>query len=249
MTADIHALVGAYALDAVDDLERAAFERHLRECEACRLEADELRAASARLADGAWSVPPPRLRDNVLAAIATTRQLPPSGPVRTPAPATRPGASRRLRLAVAAAVVVAAGAAGTAVYAVQDQRVRHERTLAEAARASEARVRAVLAAPDLVLREQRLNSGGRVTVASSRLHDAGVIMLTATGAPPSGRVYQLWTIRAGTPASAGALGEGQAASVQIVDGLPDSSAVGVTVEPAPGSSAPTAPLDALVKLT
>ena len=27
---DVHSLSGAYALDAVDDLERAAFERHLR---------------------------------------------------------------------------------------------------------------------------------------------------------------------------------------------------------------------------
>ena len=30
-TVDIHALAGAYALDAVDDLERAAFDRHLRD--------------------------------------------------------------------------------------------------------------------------------------------------------------------------------------------------------------------------
>ena len=30
-SADIHALSGAYAVDAVDDLERARFERHLQE--------------------------------------------------------------------------------------------------------------------------------------------------------------------------------------------------------------------------
>ena len=33
---DIHALVGAYAVDALDDVERAAFERHLAECAACQ---------------------------------------------------------------------------------------------------------------------------------------------------------------------------------------------------------------------
>ncbi len=249
MTADIHALVGAYALDAVDDLERAAFDRHLRECEACRAEADELREAATRLADGTWSVPPPRLRVNVLAEIATVRQLSPA----VPAPdAVRAGPARQPRrrwlVAVAAAVVAAAGT-GTAVYTVQDQRVRDERAVAEAARASEARVRGVLAAPDLVVREQRLNSGGRLTVATSRLRDAGVIMLAADGAPATGRVYQLWTIRAETPASAGALGVGETATVRIVDGLPDASGVGVTVEPAPGSTTPTFPLDALVKLT
>ena len=246
MNANVHALVGAYALDAVDDLERAAFERHLRECEDCRAEVAELRDAAARLADGVWSVPPPGLRDSVLAAVANTRQLPPAAP---PAPPAQARPSRRLRLVAAAAVLLAAVASGVAVYAIQDSRVRQERATAEAARDSEARVRAILSAPDLVIREQPLTSGGRVTVASSRLTDAGVILLAATGAPADGRVYQLWTIHGSTPSSAGALGDGQSTTVQIVDGLPGASAVGVTIEPAPGSATPTMPLDALVKLT
>jgi hypothetical protein len=248
MTADIHALVGAYVLDAVDDLERVAFDRHLRECEPCRIESDELRETAARLAGGAWSVPPPGLRDSVLAQIANTRQVARPGPAPGPAAPVRARASRRLRLAAAAAVVVAAAGAGTAVYQVQDHRVRQERALAEAAQASEARIRSILAAPDLVVRQQALASGGRVTVANSRLRDAGVIMLAADGAPVAGKVYQLWTIRSGTPASAGALAEGQSTVVQIVEGLPGSSAVGVTVETAPRSTTPTAPLDALVTL-
>ncbi|MEU4420782.1 anti-sigma factor [Actinoplanes sp. NPDC024001] len=243
MTADVHSLIGAYALDALDDVERAAFHRHLRDCESCRIEADELREAAARLADGAWSVPPPRLRDNVMAAVAGTRQRPPRvAPSRSRTP-------RRLRLVAAAAAVVAAVSAGTVVYTVQDQRVRRANTLAEAAREGEARVRAILAAPDLKVREEPLDSGGRVTVASSPLQNAGVIMLAADGAPGSGKVYQLWTIRSGAATSAGALGEGQSAAVQLVEGLPDASNVGVTVERAPGSTAPTAPLDALVSLT
>jgi anti-sigma factor RsiW len=240
MSADIHALVGPYALDALDDLDRAAFERHLRECDPCRVEADDLRETAARLADGAWSVPPPRLRENVLAAIATTRQAPvPTGAVRPP---------RRLRLVAAAAVVVAAMGAGAATYVVQEQRVRRAEALAEQAQDREARVRSVLAAPDVVVREEPLNSGGRVTVASSVLRNAGVIVLAASGAPATGSVYQLWTIRGGSPVSEGALGGGQSATVQLVEGMPQSSAVGVTVEPAPGSQKPTAPLDALVEL-
>jgi anti-sigma-K factor RskA len=243
MTAEVHSLVGAYVLDAVDDLERAAVDRHLRECEDCRAEADELREAVARLADGTWSVPPPRLRTNVLAAIAETRQLAPSAP---DVSAARRAASRWRRLTAAAAVVVVVGAAG---YAVQEPRVRHERALAEAAQASEARVRSILAAPDLVVREETLTSGGRVTVASSRLHDAGVIMLAADGAPADGRVYQLWTVRSRTAAGVGTLEPGQSAIVQIVEGLPQASDVGVTVEPAGGSRTPTAPMIADVKLT
>ncbi|WP_433304319.1 anti-sigma factor domain-containing protein [Actinoplanes sp. CA-030573] len=249
--ANVHSLVGAYALDAVDDLERIAFERHLRECEDCGNEIAELREVAARLADGAWSSPPPRLRESVMTAVADTRQPPPAEPPAPPAGARPP---RRMRLVAAAALVAAAGTCTctctcTAVYAVQDQRIGHQRQLAEAARASESRVHAVLAAPDLVVREQRLATGGHVKEASSRLTDAGVIMLAATGAPPAGRVYQLWTIRAGTPSPAGTLAAGQSAIVQIVDGLPGASGVGVTVEPAPRSPTRTLPLDAKVTMT
>ena len=86
MSAETHSLLGAYVLDAVDDLERAAFERHLRECGDCRAEVGELHEASARLADGAWSAPPPSLRSTVLAAIRTTRQHTPEVPPRPARP-------------------------------------------------------------------------------------------------------------------------------------------------------------------
>ena len=35
---EIHALSGAYAVNALDDIERAQFERHLAECAECRAE-------------------------------------------------------------------------------------------------------------------------------------------------------------------------------------------------------------------
>ncbi|BCY10876.1 anti-sigma factor domain-containing protein [Actinoplanes sp. L3-i22] len=238
MTADIHSLVGAYALDALDDLERAAFDRHLRECESCRAEADELRETASRLATGSWSVPPPQLRDDVLARIAETPQAPAKTPAKTSAKAAaaiRP--ARRLRWVAAAAVVLAAVGAGAAVYAIQDQRVRREQTLA-----------AILTAPDVVWHEQPLLSGGRVRVATSEARDAGVIVLDADHAPAGGKVYQLWTIRSGVPASAGALDEGQSTSAQVVPDLPSAAAVGVTVENAPESATPTAPLEAKVDL-
>lgn len=240
---DVHSLIGAYVLDALDDIDRASFDRHLRECESCRLESDELFEVTARLADGAWSVPPPRLRDNVLAEIGKTRQLPPAIP-----PRAQPRSRRGLRLVAAAAAVVAAVGAGSAVYQIQDQRVRDAQSRLEAAQASEARVRSILGAPDVQTRSEQLKSGGRVTVSSSRLQNAGVIMLAADDAPAAGRVYQMWTIQAGAPASAGALREGQSAAVQVVEGLPAMSNVGITIERAPESATPTAPLDALVNL-
>jgi anti-sigma-K factor RskA len=238
---DIHALAGAYALDALDDLERAAFERHLASCESCRDETDEFRATAARLADSTWSVPPPRLRGDVLAAIGRTRQLP-------PASATRPRSPRpawlRWVAAAAAAVVLAGG-----VFAVQEQRVRDEREVAATAAAQNARVRQILAAPDLYVRTGPVAGGGKVTVATSVSLDAGVVLMGATSAPPNGRVYELWTIRGQTPAKAAVLPLGQTTAVQVVEGLPGSAAVGVSAEPAGGSPTPTLPLVATVLLT
>ncbi len=48
---DVHALSGAYALDALDDSERAEFERHLAVCSSCRLEVAGLVEAAGSLAD------------------------------------------------------------------------------------------------------------------------------------------------------------------------------------------------------
>jgi predicted anti-sigma-YlaC factor YlaD len=244
MSDDIHALVGAYALDAVDDLERVAFDRHLRDCGACRAEVAELQEAAARLADSTWSVPPPSLRQNVLAEIATTRQVAPLAPARP-----RRSATLRLRLTAAAAAVVAAATAGTAVFVVQDSRVRHERAIAEAARSGNSRVQAILASADLVVRQEPLTTGGTVTVASSRLQNAGVILLAASSLPPSGRVFELWTVQGTNAKGVGTLDPGQGNIVQVVEGLPGSSAVGVTIEHTGGSLTPTLPMVGAVKLT
>ena len=243
-TTDVHALVGAYALDAIDDLERVAFDRHLADCESCRAEVDELRETAGRLADSTWSAPPPRLRADVLAAIGRTRQLTSLGPARI----ERPVRWRRWSAAAAAAVVLAGGA-GAAVWTIQDQRVRDERALAEAAQQRETRTRQILAASDLVVRTSPMIGGGKVTVATSALQDAGVVLLGADAAPSGGRVFQLWTIRGKVATSAGALKVGQTSAVQIVNGLPGDDSVGVTVEPAGGSASPTFPLTAGVSLT
>ncbi|GGR12865.1 hypothetical protein GCM10010168_33290 [Actinoplanes ianthinogenes] len=176
------------------------------------------------------------MRDTVLAAVAETRQLPAG---RSALRARRP---RRLRIVAAAAAVLTAVGAGTIAY--QAFRVRPEQQPAVAEQ-----VRSVLTAPDVVWHEQPLASGGTVRVATSRLRDAGVIQLDATQPPSDGRVYQLWTIRSGVPASAGALGEGQSVATQLINGLPTANAVGVTIEKSPAATTPTLPLQAQLNLT
>ncbi|GAA5035511.1 anti-sigma factor [Terrabacter aeriphilus] len=85
MSEDIHALSGAYAVDALDDVERARFERHLTGCSACRAEVESLVAAAVQLSVLTEVAPPPSLRARVLADIANVRPLP---PLSVPEPAT-----------------------------------------------------------------------------------------------------------------------------------------------------------------
>ncbi len=77
MTDEIHELSGAYAVDALDDVERARFERHLSDCSDCRDEVESLSVAAAELSSVTEMAPPARLRASVLASITSVRQLPP----------------------------------------------------------------------------------------------------------------------------------------------------------------------------
>ena len=110
---DIHALSGAYAIDALDDLERARFEQHLAACTECRAEVSSFRATTALLAWTEAESPPASLRSSVLTGIRQVRPLPPETTMPTPRGA-EPGVHRRrlpqLLAAAAAVVLLAVGA-------------------------------------------------------------------------------------------------------------------------------------------
>src|SRR2546430_8271562 len=157
---DVHTLVGAYALDAVDDLERGRFDRHLAECESCALEVAELQETAGRLTALTSEAPPARLREAVLAEVSRTRQ---GGPQRR----TGDGGATRWRRWTAAAVaagIIAVGA-GAGTYVVQEQRVHQAQ-----------QIESVLAAPDAVVRTADVN-GGRITVVVSNSLDEGVAVV------------------------------------------------------------------------
>jgi len=68
-TESIHDLSAAYALDALDDDERRAYEDHLAGCERCREEVAAFSATAEMLGYAAPPVdPPPMLRDRILVA-------------------------------------------------------------------------------------------------------------------------------------------------------------------------------------
>ena len=63
---DVHHLAAAYALDALDDRERIAFEAHYGSCEVCRNDVLEFRQTLTQVADSLVAPPPTSLKENCL---------------------------------------------------------------------------------------------------------------------------------------------------------------------------------------
>ncbi len=77
---ELSTLTGAYALDAVDDIERARVERLLAESPEAAAEVASFQETAAWLAAAASTEAPASLRASVLSQVHTTRQLPPAVP-------------------------------------------------------------------------------------------------------------------------------------------------------------------------
>jgi Anti-sigma-K factor rskA len=232
---DLHGLSGAYALDSLTGLELDQFEHHLHRCPPCENEIRGFRETATRLALAVAASPPLVLRERVLAAASVTRQLPPE--VReVPQARTRPARSPwlpRLGVAVAAAAVAAAVTLGVIQSSTQQQ-LNH-------ARAENASVAAVLAAPDARLAVRPTKDGGRATVVASQSRHALIISTAGLPALSGGKVYELWFVAGQTARRAGLLpppAAGRTAPL-LASGLTPGDVVALTVEPAGGTSHPT----------
>ena len=234
---DLHKLTGAYALDALDELERARFEQHLSECEDCRAEVAELRETAALLAETTAVEPPPALRDSVLAGISQVRPLPPE--VSSTPDGTRVRSARRwvpLLVAAALAIVVGIGAMVTQPWKADEPRL----TAAEQ----------VLQADDAEKVFLDLGEAGRATVIRSRSEDRAVIVTEDMVSAPEGKDFELWFQ---TPEEemvpAGLMPDDPDQTVVLDGPAAEAIAVGITVEPDGGSPAPTTEPIALFDLT
>lgn len=225
---DIHQLTGAYALDAVDDVERARFERHLATCEDCRHEVDSLREAAAMLPESVAVEPPAALRGAVLAGIGQVRPLPPPTPEPTPA-APRPALRRWLPLLVAAVVATVLGV-GATVW--QPWSTDDTSSLSATER--------VLQAPDAQTVALDLGAAGRARVVRSpSLRQAVLVTEDMVSAPP-GKVYEVWLQDdAGAMLPAALMPDRPDQSVLLDGDAAAATGAGITVEPDGGSTAPT----------
>jgi hypothetical protein len=254
---DLHALTGAYALDAIEPgSELTRFTRHLARCQSCASEVQGFREVATVMALAATAEPPPAMRDEVLAAVARTRQLPPE--IRTH---VRPRATRSttpwlpwLSGVVATAAVVAAVFFGLSNAHTQQQlNAAHAQNQALAAaqakvaaelsqaRAHDQALAAILGAPHVTLLSQNTTKGGVAVVVLDAATRQLVVATSGLPALPAGQVYQLWLIGPVKIVSAGLLpaAHNGVTTPVVTTGLIKGDKLGLTVEPAPGSKQPT----------
>ena len=189
---EITELLGAYALDAVEDEERAEVQAHLTTCARCRAEVQEhLEVASLLAHEGADA--PTGLWQRISGSLEEAQpglRLVPAESASAPAP----GPQARPRRWLAAGAVAAAAAVVVAVLGVQV--VQQDDRIAELETALDDPLQtafaATLADPEAEVLELS-SADGALRIRGAVARD-GTGYLRADGLPPldEGRTYQLW---------------------------------------------------------
>ena len=214
----LHDLTPGYALDALDESERAEYEAHLATCEQCRDELARMQDTVGALAYAVHSpAPPPELRDRIVGQARAERgNVVPLRP------------RRRLTYAlgaVAAAAAVVALAVGLWASSLSND-LDEQRSVVS-----------ILADPQA--RQVPMQGGeGRIVVTDSG--DAALV--TAVPGAPTGKTYEVWVFEGDTPKPAGTFDGDKAHDVvRLTRPVPPGAKVAVTVEAAGGVDAPTSP--------
>ncbi|NKX50301.1 anti-sigma factor [Arthrobacter deserti] len=252
MDEQLHLLTGAYALNALDEQERTAFERHALAAGETREEVRGLSETAALLAYGTPAVaPPPELKSKVMASIRNTRQLPPEAVV-TDLAARRGSAGRdrtagrgstaaaRWLGAAAAVLLVATAAVGGWAAGLANEQQQTEQRL-EALAAEHTQVMSVLMAPDSKVIPAQMEDGAVVTVALSLKADRAAVITHDLPELEEDKAYELWLISddGAKPAGMVSRDAAGAASMNMLEGVSGATHLGITVEPAGGSPQPT----------
>jgi anti-sigma-K factor RskA len=244
---EISGLLGAFALDAVEEDERDLIEEHLASCPRCRAEVDAHRDVAAALGNsveplpvGLWSSIVDRLPERHDAQRPPMPRLVPAGVDGgrgQPTSGSRPARRRMMVLgSVAAAVAVLASVLGFKLVRADDQ-VSHLQQAAISAQpnAIEAaletpghRVVNLLDSSHRQLAQFVIVPDGRGYLVSSRLPSLG-----------AGDTYQLWGIVGNQPISLGLMGQSPDLVTFTLAGSAVPARLAITVEPAGGAVVPT----------
>lgn len=219
---DPHEPVAAYALDALDERERAEFEAHLLECAACRDEVSSLQAAAAELAYAVDdAAPPPALRERTLAAARRGGDVVPL---------------RRRWVLPAAGTVAALAACAALALGLWASSLAGDLDRERAARSASERAIALLADPDARRAALEGADGSLVVNASGE----AVLALRSLARAPSGKTYEAWVIRGrAAPLPAGLFDAGKPTLFLLRRRVAGGAVVAVTVERAGGVAAPS----------
>jgi anti-sigma-K factor RskA len=203
-------LTAAYALDALEPDEVAAYEEHLAGCAICQ---DNLAAMSATMVQLAYAAPPvdppPELRERILEAARAERQ--------NVVPLRPRGGWTGARTAVAAAAAIAAClVVGLGIWNVSLSNQLEE--------ARDVRSVAIQGANGLVV----VDGAGR-----------GTLVLAGLDKAPAGKTYEAWVIKDDVASPAGTFDGGDTVMVKLEHPVRSGSVVAVTVEADGGAEQPT----------
>lgn len=263
-------LAELYALNAVDDAERAAIEGYLASAPAAERAAfnERVRQARETLATSftAEEEPPAGLLDRIMASLPAQDTAAVAGAYPGQAPAAVPPVvARPVREATDLSVTDELGAARKR----RDERRRPQGMrnwlvgIAAAAFIALGGVgvgayvanqndplNQVLQAGDVRQATVNVTGGGTATVSVSPSKDAIVVKMNDVPAPPPGKVYQMWLIPkdGSAPVSQGLMDAEALSKPAVVKGISSAAALGITVEPTGGSTSPTMPTVAAAPL-
>lgn len=260
-------LAEVYALNAVDDAERAAIEAYLASAPPSERAAFDERVRQARetlaTSFAAEEEPPPGLLERIMASLPAQDSAAPldaQGPSVVPPVVARPvrepselsvtdelGAARKRREERRRPQGMRnwlVGVAAAAVIALGGVGVG-----AYMANQNDP-LNQVLQAGDVRQATVDVIGGGTATVSVSSSRDAIVVKMNDVPAPPAGKVYQMWLIPkdGSAPVSQGLMDAEALSKPAVVKGISTAAALGITVEPAGGSASPTMPTVAAAPL-
>lgn len=267
MNEQLHSMTGLWAVDALDEDERAWVAEYLEQDPEAAAEARSFEETAGELARSLEPVdPPPELRASLMAQISRTRQLPPHVAEDAGEPGSddpgdddarhddavvpldryRSSVRRTRLLAVAAAALMITTVAGLGMWGTERGAQQQARATVEALESAQAdaeeereMISVILAADDAAHRTLPARTGGSLNIMYSTQQEAMIIRSAGLPELPGGSTYQLWLIGAdGDARSAGLITEPEETVMRSSQMAPGTT-LGLTVEPAGGSEQPT----------